>query len=86
MTIKEIIVEKLKAIGADGLCNCDCGCTLDNLFPCGDVYSECMPAVRGKCGPECDICEGKPPYCMKQMKEDEPMRPELSSLKAVDKR
>lgn len=45
MNVKEIIIEKLKEIGADGLCDEDCGCSIDDLFPCYTCnLSNCVPA------------------------------------------
>lgn len=43
---KEIIIEKLKELGADGLCGEDCGCGLDDLFPCDNCQTalDCVPA------------------------------------------
>jgi hypothetical protein len=47
MTIKQIVEERLRKDGFDGLCGgraCDgCGCILDDLFPCGQDFSECVP-------------------------------------------
>ena len=43
-TVKSIVIEKLKEIGADGLCNEDCGCRLSNLIPCGSMIENCVPA------------------------------------------
>ncbi len=52
MNARDILVEALKAMGADGLCNTDleCGCALDDLAPCyGTDYGcldieKCVPA------------------------------------------
>jgi len=65
MTILEIVLEKMNAVGADGLVNCDnscaCGkddinwCESDNLFSC-----ELATAVLKKdhCKPEdCEYCQ-----------------------------
>ena len=47
MTVKQIVEERLRKDGFDGLCGgraCDgCGCILDDLFPCGQDFSECVP-------------------------------------------
>jgi hypothetical protein len=47
MTVKKIVEERLRKDGFDGLCGgraCDgCGCILDDLFPCGQDFSECVP-------------------------------------------
>ena len=40
MTLREILVDWLKSHGYDGLCNSDndnCGCSLDDFMPCGDI-------------------------------------------------
>lgn len=44
-TVIQIVKEKLKAMGADGLVCPDeeCGCKLDDLAPCGGDISECQP-------------------------------------------
>lgn len=44
MTCLEIIHAHLKSIGADGLCRDGCGCAGD--VPCGEDFSECIPARR----------------------------------------
>jgi hypothetical protein len=50
MTIKEIVIEYLKAKGFDGLCNIEieCGCLLeDGLMPCDDPSADyCGPGYR----------------------------------------
>jgi len=61
MTVEEIVTEYLAANGYDGLCNDDCGCWLDDLFPCGSAQSDCEAGraeerVRGEWG----IYPGKP--------------------------
>lgn len=55
-TAKQLLIEGLKAMGADGLCNCEgdpfCGCGLDDLAPCeascggGISLDGCRPAKR----------------------------------------
>jgi hypothetical protein len=45
MTVKEIIKEKLTELGADGLCNEECGCSIHALVPCFDDFSGCVPAM-----------------------------------------
>ena len=49
MNVQEIILEKMKAVGADGLYNSDgeCGCGDDDLFPCCnsmDGFLDCQLA------------------------------------------
>lgn len=43
-TVKEIIIVALREMGADGLCEGECGCGLDNLMPCGTAPIWCVPA------------------------------------------
>jgi len=52
-SVGEIIISKLKEIGADGLCTDGCGCSLDDLAPCGaciigndGIPEDCVPALR----------------------------------------
>lgn len=45
MNAKQIIIEHLKSIGADGLCWLKCGCGVDNLITCKADPSECAPAI-----------------------------------------
>jgi len=45
-TARDILVEGLKAMGADGLCcpgEC-CGCGVDDLCPCCNYIMDCVPA------------------------------------------
>ena len=46
MDCKEMIIEKLKALGADGLCTHMCGCGIDDLSPCENNFSMCRPAKK----------------------------------------
>lgn len=45
-TVKPILIDALKQLGADGLCNNDveCGCGLDDLVPCCEDCTGCEPA------------------------------------------
>ena len=47
---KESLVEMLKRMGYGGLCAEDCGCSIDDLCPCGHSPSECSPAHEILCG------------------------------------
>jgi len=50
MTVREIIIQHLKSIGADGLAGYDCGCGIDALAPCECLHiDECEPAHFIKC-------------------------------------
>ena len=47
MTIKQMVSEKLTAMGADGLCREDCSCKLEDLMPCGhNICDDCEAAKR----------------------------------------
>ena len=48
MTVKDIIADYLKKNGFDGLCDYDCGCGLDDLFPCESEARclGCEPAYK----------------------------------------
>ncbi len=59
MTVEDIIKEKIRASGADGLVlldGCDgCGCDLEDCFPCGgENIMECQLARKVKCTEECN--------------------------------
>jgi hypothetical protein len=54
--VREFLAKKLKEEGFDGLCNPDveCGCSIDDIAPCGYVnLDECIPAYSWSCH-ECD--------------------------------
>lgn len=54
MNVRQIVIEHLKKIGADGLCADECGCGIDDLFPCGNPdIDECKPAKRHDCDGTC---------------------------------
>lgn len=81
MTVREIVIEKLRALGADGLCNvqteCGCGgCDLDDVAPCDHFDFECEPARKVDCPGE-GSCEeatvfGGPCACHYEPIEEEP--------------
>lgn len=61
ITVKEIVLEYLRKHGQDGLCNDNCGCSLEDFMPCecNDI-STCEPARRIKKGSkQCVKCENK---------------------------
>lgn len=58
MNIREIIKEYLLKNGFGGLFNNeDCGCDIDDLFPCDNCPDECVPAYKVRCSP--DACNNK---------------------------
>ena len=63
MTVEQIVSDWLREHGYDGLCNLDCGCTLDDLVPCRCINEECQaaykttaftPEEREEWGDDCD--------------------------------
>jgi hypothetical protein len=51
MNLKDLIKQKLKELGADGLyCGwCECGCSIEELGLCNSVdLDECEPAKLGE--------------------------------------
>jgi hypothetical protein len=49
MDVGTILMEKLQALGADGLCHLDaegCGCGLDDFMPCRSPWPDCVPAKK----------------------------------------
>ena len=58
MDVNDIVMEWLKERGYDGLFNSDgeCGCLVDDLAPCGEGMSTCVPGYKrmGRDDEECD--------------------------------
>lgn len=48
ITVREILIQRLRAMGADGLAGDDCGCGIDNLMPCESGCLDCVPALAKK--------------------------------------
>ncbi len=46
MTVRDIILAHLSAVGADGLCNYDCGCSIDDMGDCCEMSMNCVPARK----------------------------------------
>jgi len=76
MNVKDIVIEHLKAVGADGLCNQECGCGLHDFMPCSGTYGgpapECEPAMFRSCAGcmergECDLEGNTHSGCYKPM-------------------
>ena len=60
-SLHKVIIDYLKEIGADGLCNpeAECACGIDNLAPCDCIdLQNCVPARKKVCAncPERDNC------------------------------
>lgn len=47
MNVYDIVREYLETHGYDGLAGEGCGCTLDDLAPCGHM-DECVPGIKKK--------------------------------------
>ena len=54
MTLKQIVQKYLKENNFAGLCNDECGCGKDDLFPCDEPKEDCMAAMFKPCE-NCDI-------------------------------
>jgi len=73
INVKTILSEYLKQHGYDGLFNAEleCGCTIDDSFPCEADFSECEPAYKLECPceneGEHEACEYKD-WCMGNVK------------------
>ena len=52
MTVREIVINWLKAHECDGLCGDECGCDLEDFRPCDDPPRDCVAAVKGPTPPE----------------------------------
>ena len=48
MRVLELVAQNLRQLGADGLCNGECGCELGDLAPCNDYMGDCVPAIAVK--------------------------------------
>ena len=65
LTVLEIIREYLKKNGFDGLYNRElgCGCSINNLNPCGDINIDCTAGYQVEAPPGADyddyICGSK---------------------------
>ena len=61
MNVREIVLEKIAAVGADGLCNEDCGCSKDDICFYDGIPEDCVLAravlKKEHCHPEnCEQC------------------------------
>ncbi len=52
----KIIGEWLKTNGYTGLYDEDgeCGCHIDELFPCGEIYPHCKVGYKAQCDESCE--------------------------------
>jgi hypothetical protein len=48
MRVLDMIAIQLRQLGAEGLCNGECGCGLGDLAPCEDWMGDCVPAIAVK--------------------------------------
>lgn len=55
LSVKEVMKKWLANRGYQGLCSEDCGCDIDDLFPCGEYCGACRAAYRF----ECERCDRK---------------------------
>ncbi len=52
ITVTEIVIKYLRENGFDGLCGDECGCGIEDLAPCQEGWSECVPAHARILGPD----------------------------------
>jgi hypothetical protein len=54
-TIQEMVAAYLTGHGFDGLySDSECACLVSDLFPCGEVFSDCIAGYKGPCsGADC---------------------------------
>jgi hypothetical protein len=55
-SVFEIVKKYLTDNGYDGLCTENCGCRLDDLAPCADDFTRCVPGYEVKCD-ELSCCD-----------------------------
>ena len=74
--VRGIVREYLEEHGYDGLCTEECGCGLEDLFPCDSPYGDCVPAYKHVCR-TCHSCGedepimvgGREHHCFKPWKQ-----------------
>lgn len=49
-TMAEVVEGYLENHEHEGLCSEECGCELDDLFPCCELGIDCIPARKVLCG------------------------------------
>lgn len=73
MDVKAIVKRYLIEKKYDGLFyEGVCGCTIDDLEPCGDMQSRCQPGFKGPCtcGDGCDFHIYETPEDVERAKEE----------------
>ena len=70
MTVHGIIKMLLLRHGYDGLCTDDCGCSIDNLAPCGNDCMLCRPAYKWLCVDCKEDCAYRCVLCFKEEKQN----------------
>jgi hypothetical protein len=60
MTVREIIEAYLKEHGYDGLCDDECGCSIDDLMECCSGF--CEPGYKVPCDPKTCPADGDCEY------------------------
>lgn len=55
-SIKKIISDYLEENNYEGLCNIECGCSINDLFPCGEIQEDCITAYKINCKKENSDC------------------------------
>ena len=70
MNLREYVAGKLRQDGYDGLASdeCEMGCNVEDLMPCGEASELCVPAYWRSCSgcttkDECDWDEGDVDGC-----------------------
>lgn len=54
ITVLDIVKQYLIANGYDGLYYHNCGCTIEDLIPCGACFDDCIPGYKwDHCGCGC---------------------------------
>jgi len=46
ITVLDIVKQYLIANGYDGLYYHNCGCTIEDLIPCGACFDDCIPGYK----------------------------------------
>jgi hypothetical protein len=68
ITLKEMVKQYLEQNFYDGLASNECGCSKDNLFPCGEPKEDCKAAYLVNCC-NCGKCDNVDDSCYFTSKE-----------------